>query len=117
MDIEKEIENLKVQANHNLLTGYEELAEKQNQYAKWFEELLFYKKLGVDLNFKIQLFKKLECCELDSDAVVCCDYGISENCVNPDSYGVICVECGECGRTFKNGIKHPYIKHRRKNET
>lgn len=51
------------------------------------------------------------------DAVVCCDYGISENCVNPDSYGVICVKCGECGRTFKNGIKHPYIKHRRKNET
>lgn len=40
MDIEKEIENLKVQANHNRLTGYEELAEKQSQYAKWFEELI-----------------------------------------------------------------------------
>lgn len=40
MDIEKEIENLKVQANHNLLTRYEELAEKQKQCAEWLQELI-----------------------------------------------------------------------------
>lgn len=29
------------------------------------------------------------------------DIGVSENCKNPDSYGVICVGCNECGR-FNN---------------
>lgn len=29
------------------------------------------------------------------------DYSVSENCKNPDSYGVICVKCGKCGRKFK----------------
>ncbi len=28
------------------------------------------------------------------------DYGVSPNCVNPDSYGEICVRCGQCGRKF-----------------
>lgn len=33
------------------------------------------------------------------------DCYISDECKNPDSYGVICVKCGECGRTFtKDGI-------------
>lgn len=26
------------------------------------------------------------------------DIGVSENCKNPDSYGMICVWCNECGR-------------------
>lgn len=29
------------------------------------------------------------------------DIGVTENCKNPDSYGVICVWCNECGR-FNN---------------
>lgn len=33
------------------------------------------------------------------------DCYVSDGCKNPDSYGVICVKCGECGRTFtKDGI-------------
>ena len=28
------------------------------------------------------------------------DYGICEECNNPDTYGMICVKCGECGRIF-----------------
>jgi len=26
------------------------------------------------------------------------DIGVTENCKNPDSYGMICVCCNECGR-------------------
>lgn len=26
------------------------------------------------------------------------DIGVSRNCVNPDSYGYICVKCNQCGR-------------------
>lgn len=33
------------------------------------------------------------------------DYQVSDECKNPDSYGIVCVKCGECGRTFtKDGI-------------
>lgn len=33
------------------------------------------------------------------------DCYVSDECKNPDSYGVICVKCGECGRTFtQDGI-------------
>ena len=32
------------------------------------------------------------------------DYMICKECKNPDTYGVICVKCGECGRTFVDGI-------------
>lgn len=33
------------------------------------------------------------------------DYYVSNECKNPDSYGIVCVKCGECGRTFtKDGI-------------
>ena len=28
------------------------------------------------------------------------DLRVSENCCNNDSYGVICVKCGRCGRKF-----------------
>ena len=28
------------------------------------------------------------------------DYDVSPDCVNPDSYGEICVRCGRCGRKF-----------------
>ena len=28
------------------------------------------------------------------------DYAPEENCKNPDTYGEICVKCGECGRKF-----------------
>lgn len=28
-------------------------------------------------------------------------YGITKNCINPDSYGVICVHCNACGRIDK----------------
>ena len=30
------------------------------------------------------------------------DYGVCEECSNPDTYGVICVKCGECGRIFND---------------
>jgi hypothetical protein len=45
MDIEKEIENLRVQARHNERTGFHELAEKQNQIADWLQELVEIHKL------------------------------------------------------------------------
>ncbi len=33
------------------------------------------------------------------------DYYVSDECKNPDSYGIVCVKCGECGRTFtQDGI-------------
>lgn len=32
------------------------------------------------------------------------DYSVAEECKNKDSYGVICVKCGECGRKFDEGI-------------
>ena len=28
------------------------------------------------------------------------DYAPSKNCNNPDTWGMICVKCGECGRKF-----------------
>ena len=28
------------------------------------------------------------------------DFGVSEDCVNPNSYGMICVKCRQCGRKF-----------------
>jgi hypothetical protein len=65
MDIEKEIENLKVQANHNLLTGYEELAEKQNQYAKWFEELLELREIYKNA-LDVVCNRNLECEQCDA---------------------------------------------------
>ena len=30
------------------------------------------------------------------------DYGVCEECNNPDTYGMICVKCGECGRIFND---------------
>lgn len=40
MDIEKEIENLRYQAQSDLRTGYPDLAEWRNQIADWLEELI-----------------------------------------------------------------------------
>jgi len=31
------------------------------------------------------------------------EYRVCENCCNSDSYGVMCLKCGQCGRKFKNG--------------
>lgn len=31
------------------------------------------------------------------------DYMICKECRNPDTYGT-CLKCGECGRTFVDGI-------------
>ena len=33
------------------------------------------------------------------------DYGVTKDCVNPDSYGTICVKCNQCGRFNKNKEK------------
>ena len=32
------------------------------------------------------------------------DYEVAENCENPDSYGMICVKCGKCGRKFNGQV-------------
>ncbi len=37
--------------------------------------------------------------------ISCICKGISENCVNPDSYGYICVLCNQCGRFDENKVK------------
>ena len=29
------------------------------------------------------------------------DYPVTKDCVNPDSYGEICVKCNQCGRFDK----------------
>lgn len=31
------------------------------------------------------------------------DYEPATNCINPDSYGMICIKCGQCGRHFDIG--------------
>lgn len=30
------------------------------------------------------------------------DYAPCEQCNNPDTFGMICVKCGECGREFND---------------
>lgn len=30
------------------------------------------------------------------------DYAPCEKCNNPDTFGMICVKCGECGREFND---------------
>ena len=32
------------------------------------------------------------------------DYAPCEECNNTDTYGMMCVKCGKCGRSFENGI-------------
>lgn len=32
------------------------------------------------------------------------DYMICKECKNPDTFGVTCYKCGECGRKFVEGI-------------
>ena len=32
------------------------------------------------------------------------DYEPSKNCCNDDSYGMLCVKCGMCGRKFIDGM-------------
>lgn len=41
------------------------------------------------------------------------DYAASDQCRNEDSYGVICVRCGQCGRRFEDG----FLVHRPEGET
>ncbi len=36
--------------------------------------------------------------------------GISENCINPDSYGYICVGCNQCGRFDETKLDENKIK-------
>lgn len=45
MDIEKEIENLRLQAKSDELTGYPDLAKWRNQIADWLQELVEIHKL------------------------------------------------------------------------
>lgn len=28
------------------------------------------------------------------------DYPVSDECINSDTYGIVCIKCGRCGRTF-----------------
>lgn len=28
------------------------------------------------------------------------DYMVAKECENPDSYGAVCIKCGQCGRKF-----------------
>jgi hypothetical protein len=39
-----------------------------------------------------------------SEPYVHLDYAPSSECSNPDTYGEICVKCGQCGRKFKGGL-------------
>ena len=32
------------------------------------------------------------------------DYIPAKECKNTESYGMICVKCGKCGRKFQNGV-------------
>lgn len=38
------------------------------------------------------------------------DYRPSKQCKNSDTYGMICVKCGECGRKFEDGKMIEYVK-------
>lgn len=37
-------------------------------------------------------------------------YSVMENCINPSSYGVICVNCNACGRIDKDKQKESQLK-------
>lgn len=45
VDILKEIENLRYQAQHNRRTHFDELAEYQEQMADWLQELVDMRKM------------------------------------------------------------------------
>jgi hypothetical protein len=38
------------------------------------------------------------------------DYAVMKNCINPDSYGTICVGCNACGRINKDTQKEAELK-------
>jgi hypothetical protein len=41
------------------------------------------------------------------------DYQVSDECINSDSYGAVCVKCGRCGRTF---AKDGFLKESEEND-
>lgn len=57
--------------------------------------------MGKIINFKDHTIKKTQDA---SKAFNRSEYRVSPNCKNPDSYGIICIKCGQCGRKFKNGV-------------
>lgn len=43
--------------------------------------------------------------DISKGTIIFVDYSPSAECKNPETYGEICVKCGECGRTFdENGV-------------
>lgn len=41
---------------------------------------------------------------IDREPIVFVDYEPSKYCKDDDSYGMICIKCGKCGRQFEKGI-------------
>lgn len=41
------------------------------------------------------------------------DYQATDDCINSDSYGAVCVKCGRCGRTF---TKDGFLKESENND-
>lgn len=41
--------------------------------------------------------------EIIGGKMIFVDYGVSEECENPDAF-YICLKCGKCGRVFEDGI-------------
>ena len=39
-----------------------------------------------------------------ADEIILYDYEISNDCCNEDSFGEVCLKCGQCGRKFVNGM-------------
>lgn len=41
---------------------------------------------------------------MNDNEIIFTDYIPAKNCCNLDTYGAVCLKCGECGRKFENGI-------------
>jgi len=39
-----------------------------------------------------------------ANEIILYDYEISDDCCNEDSFGYVCLKCGQCGRKFANGM-------------
>lgn len=84
------------------------LAKKYGLIKEMDEPVIFYfekKKLEKVIDFEREKLsrqeKELEEFEKNNNVKsLLVDYSVSDKCRNPDSYGAVCVKCGECGRTF-----------------
>ena len=47
--------------------------------------------------------------QIKSNKITFYDYEVSDCCCNEDSFGTVCLKCGQCGRRFVEGILHKEV--------